>query len=148
MSAGTSLPPIDEIVENFEFLDDWHDRFEYLLDLGKLLTPLPDEERVEANRVHGCQATVWLVLDTVRREGLSSVEVRAVSDAHMVNGLIAIVTAFYRERRLDEVAALDPLSTFRKLGLEDHLSPTRRNGLHAMVQRIQALARAENETHR
>ena len=135
------IPPIAEIEETFEFLDDWEDRFQYLIDLGRKLPALPDADRIEANKVHGCQATVWLTLD-VSRESPSTIQLRATSDAHIVNGLIAIVMALYCGRSAEEAVRVNAEALFARLGLEEHLSPTRRNGLHAMLQRVRKLAAA------
>ena len=132
----TAPPTIDEIRENFDFLETWEDRFQYLIDLGKKLPPFPDDWKDEAHRVHGCQSNVWLNLDVNAQE---QIELDAVSDAHIVNGLIAIVRAQYVGRTPQEAAAADTEALLRELGLETHLSPTRRNGLHAMIQRVRDL---------
>jgi len=147
-ATAPNLPEIDEIVENFEFFDAWDDRFQYVIDLGKKLPALsewPEDMLVEANRVHGCQSSVWLVLDThAPAEGngdaARTIDIRAVSDAHIVNGLIAILTALYHGKTPAEVLDTDAEAVFVKLGLEEHLSPTRRNGLHSMIARVRELA--------
>ncbi len=136
-----NLPDITEIEESFDFLDDWEDRFEYLLELGRKLPPMPESERTERNRVHGCQASVWLTMGADGEGGTRSIRLHAVSDAHIVNGLIAILLALYHGKSPGEAVGVEAEALFRRLGLEEHLSPTRRNGLHAMVQRIRALAR-------
>ena len=130
------LPTLDEIRDNFGFFDAWEDRFQYLIDLGKKLPPFPEHLKDEHHRVLGCQSNVWLNidLDEDRR-----VELDAVSDAHIVNGLIAIVHAQYNGLTAAEAAAADTEALLRELGLETHLSPTRRNGLHAMIQRVREL---------
>lgn len=135
--ATANLPDITEIEESFEFLDDWEDRFEYLLELGRKLPAMPEAERTEPNRVHGCQASVWMTMEI---EG-GEVRLQAVSDAHIVNGLIAILMSLYNGKPPREAVGIDAESLFKRLGLEEHLSPTRRNGLHSMVQRIRSLAR-------
>jgi cysteine desulfuration protein SufE len=129
---------LDRIAANFESLEDWEQRFSYLLDLGKKLPPMDAADRVEPNRVHGCQATVFLKPDI---EGSPPrLQFSAWADAPTVCGLIAILLTMYSGKTLDEVKSLDAESYFRGLGLEEHLSPTRRNGLHAMIQRIRAIA--------
>ncbi len=130
-------PPLDEILETFDMLEDWEDRFEYLLDLGKRLPELPEPERTEASRVHGCQAQVWLVLEA---GGDGRVHIRAASDAHIVNGLLTIVLAIFEGKLPGEVLATDAEAVFHTLGLDEHLSGTRRNGLAAVIARVRALA--------
>jgi cysteine desulfuration protein SufE len=129
-------PPLEEIRENFGFFDDWEDRFTYLIDLGKKLPPFPETLRDEPHRVHGCQSNVWLDLQTDNDD----LHLLAVSDAHIVNGLIAVVRSLYHGQPASQVASIDAEQTFRQLGLDEHLSPTRRNGLHAMIQRVRHLA--------
>ncbi len=128
---------IDELIENFDFLGDWEERFAYLIELGKKLPPLDESERVEDNRVHGCQAMVWLKMQPASD---SRFEIHADSDAFIVKGLIAVLMLIYRGKTAEQIIATDVMGTFAKLGLERHLSPTRRNGLHSMVNRIRALA--------
>ena len=131
---------IDDITTGFEFLGDWEQRFSYLLDLGKKLPPFPETDRIEGNKVHGCQSQVWLVAHVVTNNGKMRIEFQAVSDAHIVNGLIAILMTIYNGKTPAEMLAVDAQAIFDRLDLEQHLSPTRRNGLHAMMQRIQKLA--------
>lgn len=140
--ATTQLPEVEEIREDFELLEDWEDRFQYVIDLGKKLPPLPPEDVNEANRVHGCQASVWLVMDPPEagQNGEPRVHLRAISDAHIVNGLIAIVLSLFNGKTPREVLQTDAEGFVRGLGLEEHLSPTRRNGLHAMLRRVRELA--------
>ncbi|GAB4386297.1 MAG: SufE family protein [Phycisphaerales bacterium] len=134
-----AIPPIQEIVETFEFLDDWEERFSYLLDLGRKLPEFPQDERTEARRVHGCQSNVWLDLRVVGN-GDPVLRLRAVSDAHIVNGLIAILISAYDGKTPSEALAFDIRGLLAKLDLEAHLSGTRRNGLEAMVNKIRAQA--------
>lgn len=134
---------LDRIVANFEMLDDWEERFTYLIDLGKKLPDMPEEERTEENRVHGCQAQVFM---KPRVEGDPPVVTfDAWSDAATVRGLIAILMTIYAGKTPQEIMEVDAESTFEELGLEEHLSMTRRNGLHAMIKRIRAIARSLNE---
>ena len=130
---------IDELTGNFEFLGDWEERFAYLIELGKKLPPLDESEMVEENRVHGCQATVWLRM-LPRNGEPPAFEIRADADAFIVKGLIAVLLLVYSGRTAEQILATDCTGTFARLGLDKHLSPTRRNGLHSMVSRIQALA--------
>jgi cysteine desulfuration protein SufE len=132
----SSVPPLQEIEENFELLGDWEERFGYLIDLGKMLPAMPETDRVEANRVHGCQASVWLKADL---EDSGHLRVRAVSDAHIVNGLIAIMLSLFDGQTPQQARAIDANAVVDRLGLAEHLSPTRRNGLWAMIERIRAL---------
>ena len=130
---------VDELIENFEFLGDWEERFAYLIELGKKLPPLDESEMVEDNRVHGCQATVWLRMLPISGEPLAF-EIRADADAFIVKGLIAVLLLVYNGRTAQQITATDCTGTFARLGRDKHLSPTRRNGLHSMVSRIKALA--------
>jgi cysteine desulfuration protein SufE len=139
-----TLPTIDEIKDGFAFLDDWDDRFQYLIDLGRKVPKMDDADLVEANRVHGCQSNVWLKLATTPPDNGTgpTLDVIANSDAHIVNGLIAVLLSLYDGLPVEQARAADAHGLVRELGLDDHLSPTRRNGLHAMIERIQALADA------
>lgn len=136
-----AIPSTEEIVETFELLGDWEERFSYVLDLGRKLPEFPESERTEARRVHGCQSNVWLDLG-VERNGGPKVRLRAVSDAHIVNGLIAILLSAYDGKSPGEVLEFDIKSLLTTLDLESHLSGTRRNGLGAMIERIRAEALA------
>ena len=137
---------IEELYEEFEDLPDWDDRCDYLIDLGFNLPQLPAESKTEQNRVHGCQSNVWLVANLTESDP-PSVEFLANSDAVIVNGLIAVVTALYSGKTPKEIIAVDAQEAFAKLGLERHLSPQRRNGLYSMVERVRQLAvQAEAES--
>jgi cysteine desulfuration protein SufE len=138
MSALTDMT-LEELIEGFEFLEDWESRFSYVLDLGRKLPPMDEADRVEANRVHGCQATVWMV-ERFSDEDPSTITISAASDAHIVNGLIAILMLIFNGKTAEQAMALDPKPILKQLDLEEHLSPTRRNGLYAMLKRIGDLA--------
>lgn len=139
MSTATGLN-LDRIAENFEILDDWEDRFTYLIELGRKVPPMDQADMVEANRVHGCQATVYL---KPRIEGdPPRIHLSANADAATVSGLIAILLTMYSGKTPREILDIDAESYFTQLGLEEHLSPTRRNGLHALIQRIRGNAKA------
>jgi cysteine desulfuration protein SufE len=128
----TTPPQFDEIAENLSLLDDWEDRYRYIIELGQALPPLAEEERNEANRVHGCASQVWLV-----SEGNSGeLRFRGESDAMIVRGLVAIVVALYSGRPASEIADTDAIPVLDGLGLREHLSTQRSNGLAAMVERI------------
>lgn len=131
---------IEEILEEFDALETWEDRCEFLIDLGMELPEFPEEERTEANRVHGCQSNVWMVLRP-RTNDPGVIDISADSDAMIVRGLIAVLLALYSGKRADEILQIDARDVFRRLGLDRHLSPARRNGLNGMVQRIRDYAR-------
>jgi cysteine desulfuration protein SufE len=135
--AATIAEEQQLIAEDFELFDDWREKIEYVLDLGRALDPLPEEERIEANKVRGCQSQVWMVagLD----EATGRVAIRADSDAFIVRGLIALLLRLYADRPAEEILA-NPPTVFEEIGLGAHLSPTRANGLHAMIKRIRQLA--------
>ncbi len=134
---------LDEIKADFEFLDEWEDRYRYVIELGRQLAPLDDVEKSEASRVRGCASQVWLVVDPPPApDGASMLCFRAESDAHIVQGLIAILHAIYNGRPARDVLATDALAIFSELGLSDHLTPQRSNGLKSMIERIRAEAAA------
>ena len=150
MQALTSDITIDEIVENFSFLDEWEDRYGYLIELGRLLAPLPDEARNAANKVNGCVSQVWVEPhvegDEAEGDG-PRVAFRGDSDAHIVRGLVAIALALYSGRPAREIVETDAEPVFREIGLAEHLTPQRANGLRAMVARIREIgAQASRET--
>ncbi|PHQ33257.1 SufE family protein [Rhodopirellula bahusiensis] len=130
---------IEELYEEFEDLPDWDERCDYLIDLGFSLPELPAESKTEENRVHGCQSNVWLVAD-IKKSNPPTVEFLANSDAVIVNGLIAVIAALYSRKTPQEIISINAEEAFKKLGLERHLSPQRRNGLYSMVQRVRELA--------
>lgn len=136
------MATIDEIVENFSLLDEWDDRYRYLIELGRELAPLPEEARTDANKVQGCASQVWL-LTALRpgRDGGPVLSFVGDSDAHIVRGLIAILLALYSGKPAKTILAMDALRLFDRLGLREHLTPQRSNGLRSMVERIRAEAR-------
>lgn len=131
---------VDELVENFSLLDDWEDRYAYVIDLGKKLEPMPEAEKTEDTKVRGCMSQVWLVHEPVARDGETRLHFRADSDAFIVKGLIAVLLELYNNRRPAEILETDAVDTLARLGLSNHLSPNRRNGFVAMVERIKAIA--------
>ncbi len=131
---------LDDILESFSLLDDWEDRYRFVIDLGRELPPFPDEARTEDNRVRGCTSKVWLISEV---EGNPPViTLKGDSDAHIVKGLVAVLLSLYSGRTATEILAIDARDVLSKLGLEAHLSPMRTNGLFAMVERIRAIAAA------
>ncbi len=134
-----SDPRLDELIEEFSFLDDWEERYRYVIDLGRTLPALEEGERVEVAKVRGCASQVWLVSSTDTQTGL--IEFRGQSDAAIVQGLLAILVRLYSGRQPNEILALDAQAAFQALGLGDALTPQRSNGLKAMALRIQDVAR-------
>jgi cysteine desulfuration protein SufE len=137
------MADIDEIIDNFSLLDDWDDRYRYLIELGRELPPLAAEAHNDANKVRGCASQVWL--DTrVRPNGAGGPVLTFIgdSDAHIVRGLIAVLFAMYSGRSAKHILATDAVALFEKMGLREHLTPQRSNGFRAMVERIHADARA------
>jgi cysteine desulfuration protein SufE len=134
---------IDEITENFSLLDDWDDRYRYVIELGRALAPLPETARTDANKVQGCASQVWLATE-IAPAGEAGPVLRFVgdSDAHIVRGLIAILLVLYSGRAARDVLATDALALFERLGLREHLTPQRSNGFRSMVERIKSDARA------
>lgn len=132
-----STAALDEIRESFEFFDDWEDRYRFIIDLGKGLPQMPEADRQEENLVRGCQSQVWL---TAHFDGDDHLQLNLDSDAHIVRGLIAIVLAAYNGMARSAVAGYDIETLFDELDLLKHLSPTRGNGLKAMIGRIRELA--------
>ena len=134
---------IDEIIENFSLLEDWDDRYRYVIELGRGLAPLPESARSEANKVQGCASQVWLASE-VRRDGGNGPRLYLVgdSDAHIVRGLVAILLALYGGKPAREILSTDAIAVFDRLGLREHLTPQRSNGFRSMVERIRADARA------
>jgi cysteine desulfuration protein SufE len=137
------MADIGDIIDNFSVLDDWDDRYRYLIELGRELPPLLQAAHNDANKVQGCASQVWL--DTkVRANGASGpvLTFAGDSDAHIVRGLIAILFAIYSGRAAKDILASDALALFERLGLREHLTPQRSNGFRSMVERIRSDARA------
>ncbi|MFC7048399.1 SufE family protein [Emcibacter nanhaiensis] len=129
---------ITEVIETFEFLEDWEDRYKYIIDLGRELPELAEDEKVEENRVHGCTSRVWLVHSL--KDG--KVIFRGESDAHIVKGLVALMLMIYSGKTPAEILQTDARDILNQLGLEKHLSPMRTNGLFSMDEKIKTIARA------
>jgi cysteine desulfuration protein SufE len=133
---------IDEIRDNFTLLDDWDDRYRYVIELGRTLEPMPEAEHSLANKVQGCASQVWLSKRVERGSGQEAVlKYLGDSDAHIVRGLIAILLTLYSGRTPQEILATDAPAVFDEFGFRDHLTPQRSNGLRSMVERIRTDAR-------
>ena len=131
---------MDELVGNFELLGDWESRFAYLIDLGKGLPPMDSTDQCEANKVRGCQAQVWMKFVP---EADGQITIVADSDAFIVKGLIAILMMIYSGKKAEDILNTDGEAVLERLQLAAHLSPTRKNGLFAMVKRLRELAALE-----
>lgn len=131
-----------QIEDDFSFLDDWEDRYRYVIELGRELEPLPEEERTDDNKVRGCASQVWLSKQIEGDGENPRLHYHGDSDALIVRGLIAILLSLLSGRGAREIAQADPEAAFAKLGLREHLTSQRSNGLTAMVRRIQADAQA------
>jgi len=136
------MTAIDQIVENFALLDEWDDRYRYVIELGRTLPPLAEGAHIDANKVRGCASQVWLVTH-VKPDGSAGPILRfeGDSDAHIVRGLIAVLFALYSGKSAREILAVDALALFDRLGLQENLTPQRSNGLRSMVERIRAEAK-------
>jgi cysteine desulfuration protein SufE len=135
------MTSIDDIRDNFELLDEWDDRYRYVIELGRTLEPMPEAEHSAANKVQGCVSQVWLQKLVDRDGGAPTLRYRGDSDAHIVRGLVAIVLSLYSGRTPQEILSTDALAVFDEFGFRDHLTPQRSNGLRAMVERIKTDAK-------
>ena len=133
---------IEDIIDNFAVLDEWDDRYRYLIELGRELTPLSEAAHSDANKVQGCASQVWLET-TVHPDGAGGpvLTFAGDSDAHIVRGLIAILFAMYSGRSARDILAVDAIKLFEGMGLREHLTPQRSNGFRSMVERIRTDAR-------
>ena len=126
---------IEEVKETFEFMDEWEDRYRFIIDLGRKLPDFDEANQTEENRVHGCSSKVWLVYD---REG-DKILFKGDSDAHIVKGLVALILMIFSNKTPKEIVATDANGILNDLGLSQHLSPMRTNGLFSMVERIKSI---------
>jgi cysteine desulfuration protein SufE len=133
---------IDEIVDNFALLDQWDDRYRYVIELGRALAPMPENAHVEANKVQGCASQVWL-LTHVKSDGAGGpvLVFDGDSDAHIVRGLVAILIALYSGKSAQDILKIDAEALFARIGLRENLTPQRSNGLRSMVERVRTEAR-------
>ena len=133
---------IDEIRENFVLLEDWDDRYRYVIELGRMLEPMPEAEHSQENKVQGCASQVWLSKRIDRQSRNEPVlKYLGDSDAHIVRGLIAILLTLYSGHTPQEILSTDAIALFDEFGFREHLTPQRSNGLRSMVERIRADAR-------
>jgi cysteine desulfuration protein SufE len=137
---------LDDIRADFALLDDWEDRYRYVIELGRALPPLPEELRTDANKVRGCASQVWLATKRIGDPSHPSkndrLAMQGTSDAHIVQGLIALLFAVYEDKSLADILTTDAERVFSEFGLKEHLTPQRSNGLASMVKRIRADASA------
>jgi cysteine desulfuration protein SufE len=137
VDEGTmASPDFEEIVEDFEFLEDWEDRYRFVIDMGKAMDPLPDALKAPATKVDGCASQVWL--HPTVADGVLNFD--GESDAMIVRGLVAVLRKLYNGLTLEEVLAVDAHGEMARLGLNDHLSAQRSNGVRAMIERIRLVA--------
>jgi len=141
-SSLVTAPEIADIIENFSLLDEWDERYRYVIELGRALAPLPEEARGDSNKVQGCTSQVWLATRIDHRAGQPVLTFAGDSDAHIVRGLVAILIAMLSGRSAREILAADPLALFEELGFREHLTPQRSNGFRSMVGRMRRDAEA------
>lgn len=127
---------LEQIISDFEYIEEWEDRYRYVIDLGSQLEPYPEELKTPATKVQGCVSQVWLTSNIKEEENI--IHLSGDSDAHIVRGLMAIVFAIFSDKSPEEILKIDVQSIFKTLGLNEHISPQRSNGLNAMVKRIQS----------
>jgi len=137
-----AMPAIDEIIDNFSLLDEWDDRYRYVIELGRALSPLNERDRTDANKVRGCASQVWLATMVRSDHDGPVLTFEGDSDAHIVRGLIAILFALFSGKRTGEILSADANALFERLGLREHLTPQRSNGFRSMVERIRTDAEA------
>jgi len=133
---------ISQLNEDFSVLDDWEDRYKYIIELGRKIPPMPQEQKSDATKVRGCASQVWLT--TTIEDG--KLKFQGDSDAHIVRGLIAILFMIFHDKSAEEILKTDAVAAFSRLGLKEHLTPQRSNGFAAMVERIKSDARAHLST--
>jgi cysteine desulfuration protein SufE len=140
-NESQSAVSVDEIVADFDLLEDWEDRYRYVIELGRKLQPLPEADRNETNKVQGCVSQVWLSTNVNSDNRAPRLSFIGDSDAHIVRGLIAILFALYSGKTADAILDVDANAVLGRLHLKEHLTPQRSNGLLAMVERIRKDAR-------
>ena len=139
------MPGFQAIREDFEFLDDWEDRYRYIIELGHGLPAMAEAARNEQNKVRGCVSQVWLERELRKNSGEPILHFRGDSDSHLVRGLIAITLALFSDQTPQKILEIDAKEAFRDLGLEQHLTPQRSNGVRAMIERIRSDAAAADK---
>ncbi|MGF6172331.1 SufE family protein [Ensifer sp. 4252] len=130
------MTTLDQIIDDFAFLDEWEDRYRYVIELGKALPEMPEAKRTSENKVQGCASQVWLATQATGDLEDPVLVFEGESDAHIVRGLVAIALAIYSGKHASEISRLDAIDTFSKIGLIEHLSTQRANGLRSMIRRI------------
>lgn len=133
----------EDIRDTLSLMDDWEDRYRFIIDLGKELEPLADEARIEANKVRGCASQVWLVPEWRDGPNGAVFAYGGDSDAHIVRGLVAVVFALYAGKTREDILKTDAKAAFNELGLAQHLTAQRANGLFSMIERIRSDAKAD-----
>lgn len=136
MPISQTMANFDDITADFEFLEDWDDRYKYIIELGRSLEPYPEEYRDDAHKVKGCASQVWFHHENTG----GRLKFKGDSDAHIVKGLIALLFSLYSGKAPGEILKIDPAAALSPFDLQDHLTPQRSNGLGAMVKRIRAIA--------
>lgn len=136
MSTSSIQDEVEDLVEEFDLLDDWEQRYKYLIDMGKALAPLDPSEKNDITKVKGCVSQVWLMHESDNDTHIF----RAESDAHIVKGLAALLVRLYSGRTGEDILSIDAREVLQRIGLAEHLSPQRSNGLASMIKRIQAVA--------
>ncbi len=137
------MASLEQIIDDFEFLDDWEDRYRYVIELGRTLEEMPESDKTDANKVQGCVSQVWLTYTVDRSDPEDPVlRFKGDSDAHIVRGLVAIMLAACSGKKASQIVDLDENALFGRLGLIEHLTPQRANGLRSMVKRIKTEAAA------
>ncbi len=136
------MSKIDDIIADFDFIDDWEERYRYIIELGKALEPLAEAEHTDATKVRGCASQVWLVTRQTTGPSGSLLHFVGDSDAHIVRGLVAIVIAIFSDKTPAEILATDPEPVFDRLQLREHITPQRSNGVKSMILRIKSDAQA------
>jgi cysteine desulfuration protein SufE len=138
-----NLPSSKEIIEDMAFFDDWEQRYQYIIDLGKSIPPIDESQKTNENLVRGCQSNVWLI--NAEQDG--KLQFQVASDAVIVNGLLAMVLAVFNDKSLDQILNFDIDNYFKELDLVRHITPARGNGLNAIVAKIQAIAKTKMLTN-
>lgn len=140
------MATLAEIRDDFALLDDWEDRYRYVIELGRQLPEIPESMRTEANKVRGCASQVWISTNISEDNGQRRLHFQGDSDSHIVKGLIAVLFVLYQDETPDEILQRDPQAVFKEFGLAEHLTQQRSNGLASMVARIRADATAASAT--
>ena len=126
----------NNIIDDFEFLENWEDKYKYIIDMGSSLAVLKSNDYNDDNKVEGCASQVWLVVEENSKQGKTILKFKGDSDAYIVKGLIAIIFALFSEKTPSEILEIDPMSELKKLNLEENISQQRSNGLTAMINRV------------